>query len=102
MWDFEDVKQTFAKKINKRPEEIINHWRDNMYGIIFTNGEAWKQQRKLFMETLKDTGFHKGQIEHSLSTIWPKIREMLHESSGRISPKSFDLLLTELMVQVFS
>ena len=28
---YEDVRGIFAKKINKRPEEIVNHWRDNRF-----------------------------------------------------------------------
>lgn len=28
MSDYETVKEVFAKKVTKRPEEIVNHWRD--------------------------------------------------------------------------
>lgn len=79
MSDFDTVKNVFAKKINKRPEEIINHWRDNRFGVIFTNGDYWKQQRKVFMEVMKETAFDKGQIERSLNLVWPKVRAMIEE-----------------------
>jgi len=70
---FEDVRDIFAKKINRRPEEEINNWRNKRYGVIFTNGDEWRLQRRMFVNVVRSSGFGRGAIEASVERIWPKV-----------------------------
>ena len=105
-----------AKKINKRPvDDLVAYIRKLEFGIIFTNGEHWKNQRKTFVQLMKNTGFQKQNIETAIDHVWPKLKKaMTLEPSMTIKmfepmefdrPESLDqmeLALIELLVLTFT
>ena len=88
---------------------------DPKYGIIFTNGEEWRNQRRVFVSLLKNTGFRKSQLESVIEHIWPKLKEPfttapsvvvgitepMQSSNGELL-HTIDLALMELIVLSFA
>ena len=64
----------FAKKVNHRPvDSAVSLIHDPRFGIIFTNGEGWRTQRKTFVSILRQTGFQKSSLESAIrqaSPLW--------------------------------
>ena len=96
-------------------DDLVGYIRKLEFGIIFTNGEHWKNQRKTFVQLMKNTGFTKQNIETAIDHIWPKLKKaMTLESSMTIKmfepmeidrPESLDqmeLALIELLVLTFT
>jgi len=78
MSDFDKVQNIFAKKINRRPvDDLVSYVRKMNYGIIFTNGIEWRDQRKTFVQLMKKTGFNTKNVESAVEHIWPKLRKSL-------------------------
>ncbi len=92
----------FARNITKRPEEIVNDWRGGRFGVIFSNGEDWKVQRRLFASTIKSSGFGRGAVERSVEAVWPRIMEEAEAAGDEVGYKAFDSALTELLVYSFA
>ena len=102
--------------MNKRPvDDLVAYIRKLEFGIIFTNGEHWKNQRKTFVQLMQTTGFQKQNVATAIDHIWPKLKKaMTLEPSMTIKmfePMEFDrpeslnqmeLALIELLVLTFT
>ena len=85
------------------------------FGIVFTNGETWKSQRKTFVRLLKKTGFQKSHLKSVIEHIWHKMKEPLTtapsivvelnepmKSSKNESLEKVELALMELLTLIFA
>ena len=63
----------FAKKVNMRPTEVVNQIYHPEFGIVFTNGDNWKIQRKTYVRLLKKSGFRKSHLKSAVDHVWPKM-----------------------------
>ncbi len=73
--------------------------------MIFSNGDDWRAQRKLFVSTVKSSGFGRAAIEQAVDLFWPKMRAVVAsqpDEEGYLSPRAFDRALTEFIVFVFA
>ena len=72
------MQNIYAKKVTKRPiDDRVKHTRDPRYGITNTNGETWRNQRKIYTQFMKVTGFEKSRAKDLIEDMWPKIRQSL-------------------------
>ena len=96
-------------------DNVVSLIHDPKFGIIFTNGEAWRIQRKTFVSLLRKTGFQKSHLESVIGHVWPKIKGSMTMASsfvvkvrGAMEQSSneplheIDLALMELLVLTFS
>ena len=72
------MQNIYAKKVTKRPiDDRVRRLRDARYGITNTNGEAWRTQRKNYVQFMKVTGFQKSRVNNLIEDMWPKIKQSL-------------------------
>ena len=65
-------------------DDIVSLIHDPKFGIIFTNGEPWKDQRKTLVSLLKKTGFQKSYLESVIEQVWPQLKESLTKSPSMV------------------
>ena len=113
---FYNLQTVFAKKVNMRPvAEIVNQIYHPKFGIVFTNGEEWKTQRKTFVRLMKKTGFQKPHLESVVDYIWPRMREPISKNSSIVvgldkeiksssndALEQVELALMELLTLIFA
>ena len=96
-------------------DDIVSLIHDPRYGVVFTNGEGWKKQRKTFARLFKSTGFKKSHLETVIEHIWPKLKLSMTiapsvvielqepmEPSENESLHRMELTLMELLVLIFA
>ena len=74
---FPSTQTLFAKKVNMRPTEVVNQIYHPEFGIVFTNGDTWRSQRKTYVRLLKKSGFQKSHLKSVIDYIWPKMMEAM-------------------------
>ena len=97
------MRRIFAKRINLRPIEIVNEWREFKYGVAFTNGDDWKLQRKLMMDSIRNT-IHSERIEQAVNLVWKNIKQCLEVTNDKsINPEHFfDIHLADIYLRIMS
>ena len=84
-----------AKKINVRPvNELLSSVHNTNDGIVFSNGEKWRNHRKTFLQLIKRTGFETSFLHSNIESIWPKLKNLMTKSPslvvGLYDPMSTD------------
>ena len=100
---YDEVRKIFAKQANMRPIEAVNKWREFKFGVIFNNGDTWKNQRRLMMEALRKT-IHSSQIESSIGKVWRNIKKSIEVSEDKtVDPERyFNTFLLDIYIKMMS
>ncbi len=69
----EAVKTAYGKQMNRRPDTSVGDWRENRFGVIFSNGQDWHEQRKMFVGSLHKTGFKKDNVAQAFERMWRRV-----------------------------
>ena len=102
-----------AVKINVRPiNELVSSVHNTNDGIVFSNGEKWRNHRKTFLHLIKKTGFQTSFLHSNIESIWPKLKNFMTKTPSLVvelyDPMSTDkesllynleLVLIEIVVQ---
>ncbi len=68
------------------------------YGVIFSNEEAWREQRKMFVSTLHKTGFNQAKLDESTRRLMDNVKAIVdhHMREGtQVEPGRFDLTIMD-------
>uniref|UniRef100_A0A914HV64 Cytochrome P450 n=1 Tax=Globodera rostochiensis TaxID=31243 RepID=A0A914HV64_GLORO len=103
--DFEMMKQCFTKDEFAGRNFLNNHFRlfsGEVYGIIRTEGELWRQMRKFTLKALRDFGLEKGATEamvlEAVSTLITEVEEEVQSGLKELSiDRKVDLMTGSLI-----
>jgi len=85
LYDYEDARDLFNQDVvSGRPDSFVYRFRmlGGKLGLIFNDGEEWKNQRRFILKTLKDFGFGKKGLEGVLVEEADKLAEFFRERQG--------------------
>ena len=71
------MQTVFAKKVNMRPNEVVSQIYHPEFGVVFTNGDTWRSQRKTYVRLLKKSGrrFNRKKFGLSFALRFPTLRK---------------------------
>uniref|UniRef100_A0A183C0X0 Cytochrome P450 n=1 Tax=Globodera pallida TaxID=36090 RepID=A0A183C0X0_GLOPA len=103
--DFEMMKQCFTKDEFAGRNFLNNHFRlfsGEVYGIIRTEGELWRQMRRFTLKALRDFGLEKGTTEamvlEAISTLINEVEEEVQSGLKELSiDRKVDLMTGSLI-----
>ncbi|XP_064086738.1 methyl farnesoate epoxidase-like [Macrobrachium nipponense] len=79
---WEAVKEALANEdLNGRPDNVFIRYRDGgeVKGVMFTEGELWKEQRRFSLHNFRNLGFGKRSHE---AVIHEEVEELIKEIEG--------------------
>jgi len=86
VYDYEIARDLFNQDmLSGRPDSFVYKYRmlGDKLGLLFNDGESWKNQRRFILKTLKDFGFGKKSLEGVLVEEADKMGEFFREKNGK-------------------
>ncbi|KAK6165387.1 hypothetical protein SNE40_022323 [Patella caerulea] len=87
--DFESIEEAFVKQqdlFSTRPIEklwVLNQSGKGGHGIIYANGQEWKDARRMAIRTLRNLGVGKSRLEEKIKEEIEIVIESFNESEGK-------------------
>lgn len=85
LYDLDAAKKLFSdENVAGRPDSFVYRFRmlGQKLGLLFNDGEEWRNQRRFVLKTLKDFGFGKKGLEHVLVEEADKIGDLFRLAEG--------------------
>ncbi|XP_034297857.1 cytochrome P450 2J5-like isoform X1 [Pantherophis guttatus] len=92
---FKAVKEgmtNFPEELCDRPDNAFLNDLGKGRGIIFSNGNNWKQQRRIGITSLRKLGLGKKSIEHQIEDAAQTLVEIFRQTEGQPFNPSFSVL----------